>query len=91
MKVQPLNRTALLLSWERPSTIYHSPITSYMVSYSWVKSDVANEKTFTKTGDQSMVSDSLGQILYSNGAIIIIAQQSGQMCQQMWLESPNLN
>ncbi|XP_076012652.1 receptor-type tyrosine-protein phosphatase gamma isoform X2 [Genypterus blacodes] len=54
MKVQPLNRTALLLSWERPLTIYHPPISSYMVSYSWVKSDVANEKTFTKTGDQSM-------------------------------------
>ncbi|KAF7664307.1 hypothetical protein LDENG_00180640 [Lucifuga dentata] len=54
MKIQPLNQTALMVSWERPLTIYHPPITSYMVSYSWVKSDVANEKTFTKTGDQSM-------------------------------------
>uniref|UniRef100_A0A7N6BMF3 protein-tyrosine-phosphatase n=1 Tax=Anabas testudineus TaxID=64144 RepID=A0A7N6BMF3_ANATE len=56
MKIQPLNQTALMVSWERPLTIYHPPITSYMVSYSWVKRDVADEKTFTKTGDQSMVS-----------------------------------
>ncbi|CAK6974222.1 receptor-type tyrosine-protein phosphatase gamma [Scomber scombrus] len=54
MKIQPLNQTALIVSWERPLTIYHPPITSYMVSYSWVKRDVADEKTFTKTGDQSM-------------------------------------
>uniref|UniRef100_A0A673AAJ4 Receptor-type tyrosine-protein phosphatase gamma n=1 Tax=Sphaeramia orbicularis TaxID=375764 RepID=A0A673AAJ4_9TELE len=54
MKIQPLNQTALMVSWERPLTIYHPPITSYMVSYSWVKRDVADEKTFTKTGDQSM-------------------------------------
>ena len=45
-----------MVSWERPLTIYHPPITSYMVSYSWVKRDVADEKTFTKTGDQRMVS-----------------------------------
>ncbi|XP_068171051.1 receptor-type tyrosine-protein phosphatase gamma [Antennarius striatus] len=54
MKIQPLNQTALMVSWERPLTVYHSPITSFMVSYSWVKRDVADEKTFTKTGDQSM-------------------------------------
>ncbi|XP_058487376.1 receptor-type tyrosine-protein phosphatase gamma-like isoform X1 [Solea solea] len=54
MKIQPLNRTALMVSWERPLTVYHPPITSYMVSYSWVKRDVADEITFTKTGDQSM-------------------------------------
>ncbi|XP_068598169.1 receptor-type tyrosine-protein phosphatase gamma-like [Brachionichthys hirsutus] len=53
MKIQPLNQTALMVSWERPLTVYHPPITSYMVSYSWVKRDVADEKTFTKTGDQS--------------------------------------
>lgn len=56
MKIQPLNQTALTVSWERPLTIYHPPITSYMVSYSWVKSDIADEKTFTKTGDQRTVS-----------------------------------
>ena len=56
MKIQPLNQTALMVSWERPLTIYHPPITGYMVSYSWVKRDVADEKTFTKTGDQRMVS-----------------------------------
>ncbi|KAM9408479.1 receptor-type tyrosine-protein phosphatase gamma [Pholidichthys leucotaenia] len=54
MKIQPLNQTALMVSWERPLTVYHPPITSYMVSYSWVKRDIADEKTFTKTGDQSM-------------------------------------
>uniref|UniRef100_A0A667YR14 protein-tyrosine-phosphatase n=1 Tax=Myripristis murdjan TaxID=586833 RepID=A0A667YR14_9TELE len=58
MKIQPLNQTALMVSWERPLTIYHPPITSYMVSYSWVASDMPNdEKTLTKTGDQSMVSN----------------------------------
>uniref|UniRef100_A0A672I9Z0 Receptor-type tyrosine-protein phosphatase gamma n=1 Tax=Salarias fasciatus TaxID=181472 RepID=A0A672I9Z0_SALFA len=54
MKIKPVNQTALMVSWERPLTVYHPPITSYMVSYSWVKRDVADEKTFTKTGDQSM-------------------------------------
>ncbi|XP_040889713.1 receptor-type tyrosine-protein phosphatase gamma [Toxotes jaculatrix] len=54
MKIQPLNQTALMVSWERPLTVYHPPITSYMVSYSWVKRDVPDENTFTKTGDQSM-------------------------------------
>uniref|UniRef100_A0A8C3A9M4 Receptor-type tyrosine-protein phosphatase gamma n=1 Tax=Cyclopterus lumpus TaxID=8103 RepID=A0A8C3A9M4_CYCLU len=54
MKIKPLNQTALMVSWERPKAVYHPPITSYMVSYSWVKRDVADEKTFTKTGDQSM-------------------------------------
>uniref|UniRef100_A0A3B5B4P3 protein-tyrosine-phosphatase n=1 Tax=Stegastes partitus TaxID=144197 RepID=A0A3B5B4P3_9TELE len=54
MKIQPLNQTALIVSWERPLTVYHPPITSYMVSYSWVKRDVPDEKTFTKTDDQSM-------------------------------------
>jgi receptor-type tyrosine-protein phosphatase gamma len=55
MKIQPLNGTALVVSWQRPLMVYHPPITSFMVSYSWVKSDVAYEKTFTKTGDQNMV------------------------------------
>lgn len=56
MKIQPLNQTALMVSWERPLTVYHPPVTSYMVSYSWVKRDVADEKTFTKTADQRTVS-----------------------------------
>lgn len=56
MKIQPLNQTALMVTWERPLTVYHPPITSYMVSYSWVKRDIADERTFTKTGDQSMAS-----------------------------------
>ncbi|XP_056294469.1 receptor-type tyrosine-protein phosphatase gamma [Pseudoliparis swirei] len=54
MKIKPLNQSALMVSWERPKAVYHPPITSYMVSYSWVRQDVADEKTFTKTGDQSM-------------------------------------
>ncbi|XP_053294936.1 receptor-type tyrosine-protein phosphatase gamma [Pleuronectes platessa] len=54
MKIKPLNQTALMVSWERPLTVYHPPITSYTVSYSWVKRDVADENTFTKTEDQSM-------------------------------------
>lgn len=65
MKIQPLNQTALLVSWERPLTVYHPPITSYMVSYSWVKRDVPDENTFTKTGDQSMVSITISHITRS--------------------------
>uniref|UniRef100_A0A665V0N4 protein-tyrosine-phosphatase n=1 Tax=Echeneis naucrates TaxID=173247 RepID=A0A665V0N4_ECHNA len=56
MKIHPLNQTALMVSWESPLMVYHPPIKSYMVSYGWVKRDVADENTFTKTGDQSMVS-----------------------------------
>ncbi|CAL8337197.1 unnamed protein product [Lota lota] len=54
IKIQPLNQSALTLSWERPATLYHPPITSYMVSYSWERSDLANENTFTKAVDQTM-------------------------------------
>uniref|UniRef100_A0A665V139 Receptor-type tyrosine-protein phosphatase gamma n=1 Tax=Echeneis naucrates TaxID=173247 RepID=A0A665V139_ECHNA len=54
MKIHPLNQTALMVSWESPLMVYHPPIKSYMVSYGWVKRDVADENTFTKTGDQSM-------------------------------------
>uniref|UniRef100_A0AAQ5ZGT4 Receptor-type tyrosine-protein phosphatase gamma n=1 Tax=Amphiprion ocellaris TaxID=80972 RepID=A0AAQ5ZGT4_AMPOC len=67
MKIQPLNQTALMVSWDRPLTVYHPPITSYMVSYSWVKRDVPDEKTFTKTGDQSMkavITDVSPEVLY---------------------------
>uniref|UniRef100_A0A8C5A8L1 protein-tyrosine-phosphatase n=1 Tax=Gadus morhua TaxID=8049 RepID=A0A8C5A8L1_GADMO len=54
IKIQPLNQSALTLSWERPAALYHPPITSYMVSYSWERSDLANENTFTKAADQTM-------------------------------------
>ncbi|KAM8868559.1 receptor-type tyrosine-protein phosphatase gamma [Synchiropus picturatus] len=53
IKIQPLNQTVLTVSWERPLTVYHPPITSYMVSYSWERRGVADESTFTKLGDQS--------------------------------------
>ncbi|KAI4902111.1 hypothetical protein NFI96_013181 [Prochilodus magdalenae] len=52
MKAHPLNRTALVLTWDRPSVIYHPPIVGFLVSYSWVKDDVAFEKTFTQTSEQ---------------------------------------
>ncbi|KAJ7999887.1 hypothetical protein DPEC_G00199070 [Dallia pectoralis] len=54
MKIQPLNATALVVSWQRPLALYHPPIVSFMVSYSWSKNELAHEKTFTKTGDQNM-------------------------------------
>uniref|UniRef100_A0AAR2JTT8 protein-tyrosine-phosphatase n=1 Tax=Pygocentrus nattereri TaxID=42514 RepID=A0AAR2JTT8_PYGNA len=47
MKAHPLNRTALVLTWDRPSIIYHPPIVGFLVSYSWVKDDMAFEKTQT--------------------------------------------
>uniref|UniRef100_A0A674PIS2 protein-tyrosine-phosphatase n=1 Tax=Takifugu rubripes TaxID=31033 RepID=A0A674PIS2_TAKRU len=65
--IQPLNQTALIVSWERPLTIYHPPIISYMVSYSWSKSDIADEKTFSKIGDQrtkAVISNVSPDVLY---------------------------
>ncbi|XP_070311863.1 receptor-type tyrosine-protein phosphatase gamma isoform X3 [Odocoileus virginianus] len=54
MKVQPLNQSALQVSWSQPETIYHPPIMSYMVSYSWTKNEDEKEKTFTKDSDKDL-------------------------------------
>nr|XP_004661322.1 receptor-type tyrosine-protein phosphatase gamma isoform X1 [Jaculus jaculus] len=54
MKVQPLNGTALQVSWSQPETVYHPPIMSYMVSYSWTKNEDEKEKTFTKDSDKDL-------------------------------------
>uniref|UniRef100_A0A673GEE2 protein-tyrosine-phosphatase n=1 Tax=Sinocyclocheilus rhinocerous TaxID=307959 RepID=A0A673GEE2_9TELE len=51
MKVHLLNRTALLLTWDRPSAVYHPPIVGFLVSYSWVKDEMPFEKTFTQSGE----------------------------------------
>lgn len=56
MKVYSLNQTTLVVHWDRPATIFHPPIVSFMVSYSWVKDEVAYEKTFIQTGDHNTVS-----------------------------------
>uniref|UniRef100_A0A8C2J2K7 protein-tyrosine-phosphatase n=1 Tax=Cyprinus carpio TaxID=7962 RepID=A0A8C2J2K7_CYPCA len=55
MKVHPLNRTALVLTWDRPSAVYHPPIVGFLVSYSWVKDEMPFEKTFTQSGEHSRV------------------------------------
>ncbi|XP_030896761.1 receptor-type tyrosine-protein phosphatase gamma, partial [Leptonychotes weddellii] len=55
MKVQPLNQTALQVSWSPPETIYHPPIMNYMISYSWTKNEDEKEKTFTKDSDKDLV------------------------------------
>uniref|UniRef100_A0A663FB95 protein-tyrosine-phosphatase n=1 Tax=Aquila chrysaetos chrysaetos TaxID=223781 RepID=A0A663FB95_AQUCH len=55
MKVQPVNRTALLVTWNQPETIYHPPIMNYMISYSWTKNEDEKEKTFTKDSDKDLV------------------------------------
>ncbi|KAM6301058.1 receptor-type tyrosine-protein phosphatase gamma [Aegotheles albertisi] len=54
MKVQPVNRTALLVTWNQPETIYHPPIMNYMISYSWTKNEDEKEKTFTKDSDKDL-------------------------------------
>nr|XP_056711267.1 receptor-type tyrosine-protein phosphatase gamma isoform X2 [Euleptes europaea] len=54
MKVQPMNRTALLVTWNQPETIYHPPIMNYMISYSWTKNEDEKEKTFTKDSDKDL-------------------------------------
>uniref|UniRef100_G3TR13 protein-tyrosine-phosphatase n=1 Tax=Loxodonta africana TaxID=9785 RepID=G3TR13_LOXAF len=54
MKVQPLNQTALQVSWSQPETIYHPPIMSYVISYSWTKNEDEKEKTFTKDSDKDL-------------------------------------
>uniref|UniRef100_A0A8B9Q736 protein-tyrosine-phosphatase n=1 Tax=Apteryx owenii TaxID=8824 RepID=A0A8B9Q736_APTOW len=55
MKVQPVNRTALLVTWNQPETVYHPPIMNYMISYSWTKNEDEKEKTFTKDSDKDLV------------------------------------
>lgn len=55
MKVQPLNQTALQVSWSQPETVYHPPIMNYMISYSWTKNEDEKEKTFTKDSDKDLV------------------------------------
>ncbi|KAM7170858.1 receptor-type tyrosine-protein phosphatase gamma isoform 7-T7 [Macrochelys suwanniensis] len=54
MKVQPVNRTALLVTWNQPEIIYHPPIMNYMISYSWTKNEDEKEKTFTKDSDKDL-------------------------------------
>ncbi|XP_075406068.1 receptor-type tyrosine-protein phosphatase gamma isoform X2 [Tenrec ecaudatus] len=54
MKVQPLNQTALQVSWSRPEAIYHPPIMNYVISYSWTKNEGEKEKTFTKESDKDL-------------------------------------
>uniref|UniRef100_A0A8C8VR77 Receptor-type tyrosine-protein phosphatase gamma n=1 Tax=Pelusios castaneus TaxID=367368 RepID=A0A8C8VR77_9SAUR len=54
MKVQPVNRTALLVTWTQPEVIYHPPIMNYMISYSWTKNEDEKEKTFTKDSDKDL-------------------------------------
>lgn len=56
MKVRPLNRTAMVLTWDRPSTIYHPPLVGFLVTYSWVKDDVTIEKMFTQSSEHHTVS-----------------------------------
>uniref|UniRef100_A0A8C1KPR3 protein-tyrosine-phosphatase n=1 Tax=Cyprinus carpio TaxID=7962 RepID=A0A8C1KPR3_CYPCA len=53
MKVHLLNKTALVLTWDRPSSVYHPPIVGFLVSYSWVKDEMPFEKTFTQSGEHS--------------------------------------
>ncbi|XP_035245254.1 receptor-type tyrosine-protein phosphatase gamma [Anguilla anguilla] len=54
MKVQPLNRTALVVRWTRPDVIYHPPIINFMISYSWTKNEESYEKTFIKDSNQEL-------------------------------------
>ncbi|XP_060775396.1 receptor-type tyrosine-protein phosphatase gamma isoform X2 [Neoarius graeffei] len=51
MKGLPLNRTAMLLTWDRPSIIYHPPLVGFFVTYSWVKDDITIEKMFTQSSE----------------------------------------
>ncbi|KAM4023547.1 receptor-type tyrosine-protein phosphatase gamma [Anomaloglossus baeobatrachus] len=51
MTVQPVNKTALVVSWKKPTFVYHPPIMTYMVSYSWTKNDEEKEKTYIKDND----------------------------------------
>uniref|UniRef100_A0A3B4C472 protein-tyrosine-phosphatase n=1 Tax=Pygocentrus nattereri TaxID=42514 RepID=A0A3B4C472_PYGNA len=61
MKAHPLNRTALVLTWDRPSIIYHPPIVGFLVSYSWVKDDMAFEKTQTS---EAVITRMFPDVLY---------------------------
>ncbi|XP_063072272.1 receptor-type tyrosine-protein phosphatase gamma [Engraulis encrasicolus] len=53
MKVYSLNKTALVVQWDRPAVIFHPPLLSFLVSYSWEKDNQPYEKTFTKSADRN--------------------------------------
>lgn len=78
MKVQPVNRTALLVTWNQPETIYHPPIMNYMISYSWTKNEDEKEKTFTKDSDKDLVkAQHQPQTYVSNHPYIVILLVEG--------------
>ncbi|XP_069499852.1 receptor-type tyrosine-protein phosphatase gamma isoform X2 [Ambystoma mexicanum] len=54
MKVQPMNRTALLVTWNEPEFLYHPPIINYMISYSWTKNEEEKERTFFRDSDKDL-------------------------------------
>ncbi|XP_041046960.1 receptor-type tyrosine-protein phosphatase gamma-like [Carcharodon carcharias] len=54
MTVQPVNRSALLVTWNKPETIYHPPIMNYLISYSWTKDEGEKEQAFTKKNDHNL-------------------------------------
>lgn len=62
MKVQPLNRTALVVSWTPPQIVYHPPIISFMISYSSSKNEESYE--ITKDSHQELVRPPLGLLTH---------------------------
>lgn len=56
MKVQHLNRTALVVRWTRPEFTYHPPIISFLISYSWTKHDESYEETHVTDSQHKLVS-----------------------------------
>lgn len=55
MKVQHLNRTALVVRWTRPEFTYHPPIISFLISYSWTKHDESYEETHVTDSQNKLV------------------------------------
>uniref|UniRef100_A0A4W3H4C4 protein-tyrosine-phosphatase n=1 Tax=Callorhinchus milii TaxID=7868 RepID=A0A4W3H4C4_CALMI len=54
MTMQPVNRTALLVTWTKPENIYNPPIINYLISYSWTKDKEEKEQTFRKNNDHNL-------------------------------------
>lgn len=55
MQAAALNRSSLLVAWERPRAVYAAAIDKYSVSYALAGGDQATPSVYMTDGDQDVV------------------------------------
>lgn len=55
MQAAALNRSSLLVAWERPRAVYATAIDKYSVSYALAGADQATPSVYMTDGDQDVV------------------------------------